>query len=138
MAIIMAGQVRLPIGSIAFVSAFLVAILSAVGSAGAASAADCLTAPGSSAPPNSHWYYRTDRTTQHKCWFLRALDGSSSQGAVTTTQSAAAAVTYSLADFKDFMAQRGNADLSDKDVEQLYAQFLEWRRRPENSGQDRQ
>jgi hypothetical protein len=138
MAIIMAGQIRLPIGSIAFVAAFLVAILSAVGSAGAASAADCLTAPGSSAPPNSHWYYRTDRTTQRKCWFLRALDGSSSQGAVTTTQSAAAAVTYSLADFKDFMAQRGNADLSDKDVEQLYAQFLEWRRRPENSGQDRQ
>jgi hypothetical protein len=138
MAIIMAGQIRLPIGSMAFVSAFLVAILAAVGSAGAASAADCLTAPGSSAPPNSHWYYRTDRTTQRKCWFLRGLDGSSPQGAVTTTQSAAAAVTYSLADFRDFMAQRGNADLSDKDVEQLYAQFLEWRRHPENGGQDRQ
>lgn len=28
------------------------------------------------------------------------------------------------------MAQRGNASLSDKDVQQLYAQFLEWRRRP--------
>ncbi len=55
-----------------------------------------------------------------------------------TTQSASAAVTYSLADFKDFMAQRGNSDLSDKDVEQLYAQFLEWRRHPENTGEEHQ
>jgi len=30
------------------------------------------------------------------------------------------------------MAQRGNANLSDRDVERLYAEFLEWSRRPEN------
>ena len=29
------------------------------------------------------------------------------------------------------MAQRGSANLSDKDVKQLYAAFLEWRGRPE-------
>ncbi len=138
MAVIMVEQIRLPIGSIAVVSALLVSISGIIGSAGAARAANCLTAPGSSAPPNSHWYYRTDRTTQRKCWFLRALDGSSQEGAAKTTQSASAAVTYSLADFKDFMAQRGNSDLSDKDVEQLYAQFLEWRRHPENTGEEHQ
>lgn len=34
------------------------------------------------------------------------------------------------------MAQRGNANLSDQDVKQLYAEFLEWRRRPEQGGQE--
>lgn len=34
------------------------------------------------------------------------------------------------------MAKRGNANLSDKDVEQLYAEFLEWRRRPGQTGKE--
>jgi hypothetical protein len=33
----------------------------------------CRTAPNSPAPEGSHWYYQTDRTTQRKCWYLRAL-----------------------------------------------------------------
>jgi hypothetical protein len=43
-----------------------------------------------------------------------------------------AAGPYSLADFKNFMAQRGGGKLSDQDVEKLYAEFLEWRRRAKN------
>jgi len=39
-----------------------------------ARADDCLTAPDSPAPAGSHWYYRTDRATQHKCWYVRAAD----------------------------------------------------------------
>src|SRR5262249_22240458 len=31
---------------------------------------ECKTAPGSSAPPGSHWYYRVNRTDQRHCWFL--------------------------------------------------------------------
>src|SRR4051812_38676107 len=31
---------------------------------------DCVAAPGSSTPQGSHWYYRTDRATQRKCWYL--------------------------------------------------------------------
>lgn len=138
MAVIMAAQIRLPIGSIAVVSAFLVSILGVFGSAGTARAADCLAAPDSSAPPTGHWYYRTDRTTQRKCWYLHGVNGAPQQEAVKTTRSASAAATYSLGDFKDFMAQRGNANLSDKDVEQLYAEFLEWQRRPGNGGKERQ
>jgi hypothetical protein len=133
----MAVQIRLLIGSIAFGSAFLVSILGVIGPAGIAHAADCLAAPGPSAPPNSHWYYRTDRTTQRKCWFLRSVNGPSQGEPVKTTQSVAA-VTYSLADFKNFMARRGNRDLSDKDIEQLYAQFLAWKRRPENAAKEDQ
>jgi hypothetical protein len=135
----MAAQLRWPIGSIAFASAFLVSILDVVGATGAARAADCLTAPGSSGPANSHWYYRTDRTAQHKCWYLRPADGSApQQDAVKTTQSASAADPYSLAKFKDFLAGRGDTNLSDTDVAELYAEFQVWRQRPENQANERQ
>jgi len=32
----------------------------------------CMTAPNSPAPQGKHWFYRTDRATQRKCWYLRA------------------------------------------------------------------
>jgi TRAP-type uncharacterized transport system substrate-binding protein len=38
----------------------------------------------------------------------------------------------SLAKFKDFMAQRGRSNLSQQELETLYAQFLEWNRRAKN------
>jgi hypothetical protein len=38
----------------------------------------------------------------------------------------------SLTAFKDFMAQQGRADLSQEELEKLYAQFLEWNRRTKN------
>ena len=39
-----------------------------------ASADDCVSAPNSPAPEGKHWFYRTDRATQRKCWYLRAKD----------------------------------------------------------------
>jgi hypothetical protein len=134
----MPAQIRSPIRSISFVSALLVSILGVIGPAGNARAADCLAAPDPSAPPNSHWYYHTDRTTQRKCWYLRGGNGGSQEDAMKPVRSASAATPYSLESFKDFMAQRGNANLSDRDVERLYAEFLEWSRRPENMGRQRQ
>jgi hypothetical protein len=32
---------------------------------------DCLAAPNSAAPSGSRWYYRLDRGTQRKCWYMR-------------------------------------------------------------------
>ena len=32
---------------------------------------NCLAAPNTLAPQGSHWYYRTDRVNQRKCWYLR-------------------------------------------------------------------
>jgi hypothetical protein len=130
--VFMAAPIRFPIGSTALVSAFQLAILGVVGPADTARAADCLTAPGSPGAPNSHWYYRTDKTDHRKCWYLRDGSGASQDDTVTTTQSVPSAAPYSLESFKAFMAQRGIANLSDKDVEGLYAEFLAWRRRPEN------
>ncbi len=45
------------------------------------------------------------------------------------SQSVAAGGPYAGPGFKDFVAQHGGAKLSDEDVEKLYAEFLEWKRR---------
>jgi hypothetical protein len=52
---------------------------------GAARAQDaCLAAPNAPAPPGSHWYYRTDKPTQRKCWYVRPIDQPPNQGAQAT------------------------------------------------------
>jgi hypothetical protein len=38
----------------------------------------------------------------------------------------------SLRTFKDFMARQGRANLSQDELEKLYAKFLEWKRRAKN------
>src|SRR6185503_20906031 len=37
---------------------------------------------------------------------------------------------YSLASFKEFLAQHGGASRSEKEIEELYVQFREWNSRP--------
>lgn len=127
----MSALMRTEIGSIVLISGLLVM------SASTARAVDCLAAPISSAPKSSHWYYRTDRMQQRKCWHLGDANQSSQQAAVQTARevppanpsvSSPAESPYSLKSFKDFLAQRGSNNLSDKDVEKLYADFLEWSR----------
>ena len=132
----MSAQLR-PIGAIAFASACLALALGVGAPADTAFAVECLTSPNSRAPSNGHWYYRTDRTQERKCWHLQAGNGPSEQGAVQTareapakpSQSVAAGGPYAGPGFKDFVAQHGSAKLSDEDVEKLYAEFLEWKRR---------
>jgi hypothetical protein len=60
-----------------FVRASLIMALGTVGlgvqTSNAEPAADeCKTAPGSSAPPGQHWYYRVNRSDQRHCWYLGA------------------------------------------------------------------
>jgi hypothetical protein len=86
---------------------------------------DCRNAPNSPAPANSHWYYRTDRTQQRQCWHLGTNESSQPRAVPTAAD---AAMAPPLASFKEFMAQRGGAKLSDQEVEKLYAEFLEWNR----------
>jgi hypothetical protein len=126
----MSAQIQRTIGSIAFASALLTSGLAVSVPANTALAVDCLTAPQSSAPHNSHWYFRTDRTQQRKCWYLRADSQPSQQGAIQTAREAEP--DDSLESFKDYMAHRGSADLSDEDVKKLYAKFLEWKRHAKN------
>jgi hypothetical protein len=114
--------------------------LGVIGMLNAACAADCLTTPDSSTPPNSHWYYQTDHAQQRKCWFLRADARASQDSSVPVTDEAPwdkrsqsiSPASYSLASFKEFLTQQRGAKLSDQDVEQLYNEFLEWNSRVRN------
>ena len=49
----------------------------------AAPADTCLKAPGGVAPQGKHWYYRTERPSMRKCWYL-------AEKGLTVTQRAAA------------------------------------------------
>jgi hypothetical protein len=68
-----------------------------VGMPNAARADDCLTGPNSGAPQGSHWYYRLDRTNQHKCWYLRAPGRAAQQPTVQAASKATpAAQSYAI------------------------------------------
>lgn len=131
---------RRPISTIAFAFTVLASGLGVGVPPNFAFAVDCLTAPNSPAPPNGHWYYRTDRTQDTKCWYLRTDNGPSEQGAAQTAREAPAKPSQSVVasgsnagpGFKDFVAQRAAAKLSDQQVDDLYAKFLEWKRRAKN------
>jgi hypothetical protein len=47
---------------------------------------ECLAAPNSPAPPGSHWYYRSERSTQHKCWYVRQEDRQDQSGSSKVQQ----------------------------------------------------
>lgn len=49
-------------------------------------APDCLAAPKDAAPQGQHWYYRLERTTKRKCWYLRAVGDKDSARTVQTVQ----------------------------------------------------
>lgn len=136
---IMSGPNPRPIGSIAFAVAILLSALGVGAPADPSLAADCLAAPNGPAPQGNHWYYRTDRATQHKCWALRATGSPPQQVAARATSEAPPAPPApstpapderSFASFKEFMAQHGGANLSAKDLQKLYAEFLEWNGKP--------
>jgi hypothetical protein len=118
---------RRPIGTIALaIALFLSAVLAVSVPPNIALAVDCLTAPNSPGPPNSHWYYTTDRMQQLKCWHLRTDGAPSEQGVLRTAPEAPAKPTQSVA------AQHGGLKPSDQDVEKLYVEFLEWKRHTKN------
>ncbi|HXW23736.1 MAG TPA: hypothetical protein VEK73_03230 [Xanthobacteraceae bacterium] len=50
---------------------------------------DCLAAPNAGAPPGNHWYYRLDRASHRKCWYLGA-EGATVRRAARATPAAAA------------------------------------------------
>jgi len=136
---IMSGPKPRPIGSIAFVVVILLSGSGVGVSAGPAPAATCLAAPNGPVPQGSHWYFHTDRATQHKCWALRATGSPPQQVAARSTSETLPARPprpipapdqHSFASFKEFMAHRGGANLSEKELEKLYAQFLEWNGKP--------
>ena len=57
-------QIRTRIALLAVATIFIVAVQ------GARAADECLEKPNAPSPQGSHWYYRTDRTTNRQCWYL--------------------------------------------------------------------
>jgi hypothetical protein len=92
----MSGRILALVGSIIVVAALFMSGIRVGVPNSARAADDCLTAPNSSAPQGSHWYYRTDRTNQRKCWSYRA-PGEPAQNATaqTTPEAAPAAQSHS-------------------------------------------
>ena len=70
---------------IAFVATLLSSGVGVAAPAETARADDCLSAPNSAAPQGSHWYYRLDRATKRKCWYVRALGQPAQQTAAPAT-----------------------------------------------------
>jgi hypothetical protein len=81
----MSGEIPRPLGSIALVATLLVSGVGVGAPANIAGADACLTAPNSPAPQGSHWYYRLDWATQHRCWYLRAPGQPAQQAAAPAT-----------------------------------------------------
>ena len=86
----MSGQITRPAGSLALAAALLAWSMGIGMPTNTARADDCLTAPNSPAPEGSHWYYRMDRATQRKCWYVRATDHAAQQAAAPAVSDASA------------------------------------------------
>src|SRR6185437_11705468 len=91
----MTPQRQKSLGSKSLVALVLMSIVGVTLFAATAHAQDCLAAPNSPAREGSRWFYRLDRTTQHKCWYLRALDQPTQQ-VPAATKPALAAGTFAI------------------------------------------
>lgn len=61
----------------------------------AATTTECLAKPKDATPPGGHWYYRTDRATKRKCWFVG--DASTKSAKVATQKPAPPATSEAMA-----------------------------------------
>ncbi len=89
---------------------------------GGAYAADCLVAPNQTPAEGEHWYYRTERETNQKCWHLRTGDVATT-GAMPTPEGTQADVEIS--------AQAKAKPLSTSEQKALFSDFLRWKKRRE-------
>jgi hypothetical protein len=97
-------------------------------SANMARADGCLVAPGS-ATPGRHWYYRTERATQKKCWHLDdASQGSKERGSETASQT-----FQTLMAASSEPAARAKNGLSEKEFRHCTRSFWNGSAAPANS-----
>jgi hypothetical protein len=81
----------------------------------AAGASDCLAAPNRTPAEGERWYYRTNRETSQKCWYLGAR---APMGALPARQGSKAEVEVS--------AQP--KPLSNHEQQELFRDFLRWKK----------
>jgi hypothetical protein len=91
----------------------------------AVAAVECITEPNREPPEGSHWYYRVDRATDRKCWYLRALiqgtpEAPAAPAAMTQRASTRPAVAPPT-------ARRSKPPMSESEEAALYLEFLRWK-----------
>jgi len=93
----MSGPVPGAFASFALFATLVISGACIAAPANTANADDCLAAPNSAGSTGQRWYYRLDRATQRKCWYLRApgqpakkADSAAKKGAANTLHSAPA------------------------------------------------
>ena len=74
------------------VAALIVLGYTSLGAAPAHAEENCLAAPNAPAPSGSHWYYRTDRQKQTKCWHLGVIGEPAQVSNISPTPQTSAAV----------------------------------------------
>src|SRR6185503_19619919 len=66
----MQGRTKFALRAAIAASSVAVSALALAPASGAAPAGTCLAAPKGTAPQGSHWYYRLERPSMRKCWYL--------------------------------------------------------------------
>jgi hypothetical protein len=87
-----------------------------------AAPADCLSAPNQTPAAGEHWYYRTSRETDQKCWYLRGRD--------PATADAKPTLKGTQAD-TDVSAHSKAKTLSTSEKQELFEAFLRWKKQRE-------
>jgi hypothetical protein len=80
----------------------------------AAGASDCLAAPNRTPAEGERWYYRTNRETSQKCWYLGAR---APMGALPARQGSKA----------DVESSAQSKPLSTREQQELFRDFLRWK-----------
>jgi hypothetical protein len=86
---VISATIKIALAPLALVATLLTSSAGVAAPANATSADNCLAAPSTAASPGHHWYYRTDRATQRKCWYERASDQPAQQAAAPAKKGAA-------------------------------------------------
>jgi hypothetical protein len=60
------------VSCVPMIAAGMIGTALALGANSAFAAVECLTEPNRDPPQGSHWFYRVDRATDRRCWYLRA------------------------------------------------------------------
>jgi hypothetical protein len=66
-------KISSPIAPAAVVAIVLVAAIGVSAPVDGAYANNCVAAPKAPSPHGQHWYYRVDRSSGHKCWYLHGF-----------------------------------------------------------------
>jgi hypothetical protein len=116
-----------PFGPAALVHAIVVATTSFLGVPGlpaapAAAAPDCLAAPDTTPTAGRRWFYRLDRATDRKCWYLR--EAGEPRPAAQRTAEPAPVPAEPLAAAP---AGRPARPLTASERDLLFQEFLAWR-----------